>query len=309
MSGQPSSRLEYRPAANLVIESARARGVAEPTGEAQTLVGRLAPKGMGDRAHGARPAELEDKLAKARKRRERAALERDDDALVQKRRRATGAAGAGAGGFLATLSNAESGGYRPRTKESRAAYDEVLTIVQRALGDGISADTLTDAAEEVLAITRADAVETAKATALAKLFGAPLNEATLFRMLTLSKSCNDFGESAVGEPTAVGGGDGGAGGGASSGIAAGVAVVIDEDEDEVERDAEVFELDDDEPADDDAMEDGTLPSSSHVVHKEGTGGLSASGALAATRGSAPSTEEEIAAGLIPCVWWLRRVCC
>ncbi len=40
----------YAANANLVIHSERRRGPVEPTGEAESLVGRIQPKQMGDRA-------------------------------------------------------------------------------------------------------------------------------------------------------------------------------------------------------------------------------------------------------------------
>jgi pre-mRNA-splicing helicase BRR2 len=86
-----SSKLEYRPAAFLVIESEKTSRPKEPSGAAVSLAGRLGAARMGDRVGRERPAELEERLEKARKRRERAEAEAAAAA-------AASGAGAGAGG-------------------------------------------------------------------------------------------------------------------------------------------------------------------------------------------------------------------
>ena len=44
------------------------RITGEPSGEPETLWGKINPKSFGDRVHRSKPAELEDKMDKAKKR-------------------------------------------------------------------------------------------------------------------------------------------------------------------------------------------------------------------------------------------------
>lgn len=282
---QNSSKLEYRPAANLVIEATRAGRNRDPSGAAETIIGRLVP--MGDRVGSSRPAELEERMKKARKRSARADAEREGEAIASRKRRANG--GGGGSSFLANLESRE-GAYNPNsTPESRAAFNLLRTIVQSALGGDVNEETLVDAAKEVLAVVRDPGiVETHKAARLATLLGS-LSVDTLSRVFTASKACGDFDMRNDEAPLA----DSGAG----ATEPAGVAVVIDEESDvDDERDLDVLPDDDEDDADaDDNADPGTIVSSDAA---SGRGLVTVAQSASATLG-APSAADETAAGLVP----------
>lgn len=226
-----SAKYEYRPNANLVLESDRDRRLAnEPNGEAQSLVGKLEGTRMGDRVARGRPAELDEKIAKAKAKRERERATTESEAV------AAGVAAKRAKrghntNFLSELADIEGVSYRPKTKETRAVWELLLNFAQRYLGDQPE-EILAGAAEETLAILKSeDAREPAKKAKISALLGvSDIGEDAFSRATNLGKAITDW--SAGGEAAAAGGaGAGGAGGGRLD-EEAGVAVVFDEEEDE-----------------------------------------------------------------------------
>ena len=298
-----SAKYEYRPASNLVLESDAKRGRNnEPSGEAETLVGKLGNTRMGDRVARARPAELEERREKARLKRERAAGEADAEHLALKRGRRPGAAAAagGAGAFLDQLEHVEGVTYRPRTKESRAVYEQLLGIAARALGDQPH-EILAGAAEEVLAILKSDELrEPAKKAKISELLGRTSDD-EFNRLVLLARSVNDF--------HAGGSGAAGASGNAPTlDEAVGVAVVFDDDEGE--------DGDDDggalgEVADDDASADDSDDDGGDGAAADDDAALAAAGLDAEDdAGAAGGDEVDEAAGLVPVhkidAFWLQR---
>ena len=75
-----SRMYEYRSTASLVITTdSRPRDTHEPSGEAETLWGRVDPKKFGDKVQrGEKPKELEEKLSKAKDKREKIAKRREE---------------------------------------------------------------------------------------------------------------------------------------------------------------------------------------------------------------------------------------
>ncbi len=94
------------------------RVTGEPSGAPETLWGRIEPGTFGDRAHVSRPAELDERMKKSKEKRKNAAggMDQDDlDAYAAKRKRR--------GAERASVLDAEAdGSYRPKTRETRAAY-------------------------------------------------------------------------------------------------------------------------------------------------------------------------------------------
>lgn len=85
----------------------------------------------------------------------------------------------------------ESVGYRPRTRESRIAYEELLTSVAAMIGDQPQ-DVLRGAAEEVLAILKDDGLRDVErqrevGKLLPRLGAEPYN-----RLVNLVRRINDF---------------------------------------------------------------------------------------------------------------------
>ena len=144
---------EYGANASLVLTSER-RGRAEPSGEPETLWGRIDAKKFGDKVERGRPSDA-------------AGGGRDGDERQKGKKRVRFAGGGdefGGGGRGArrragdSVLNMDSGGlYRPKTRETRAAYEALLGSIQAQIGDQ-PADVLRGAVDEVLAVLKSDAI-------------------------------------------------------------------------------------------------------------------------------------------------------
>lgn len=141
---------EYRANASLVLTSDnKDRVTGEPTGEPETLWGRIKPGQFGDRVHRDKPAELEDRKKRARERR-KGGMDQDDlDALNARRKKGRAQA------VSSVLTADADGSYRPKTRETRAAYEALLGMIQGQFGDQPQ-DVLRGAAEEVLEVLKDD---------------------------------------------------------------------------------------------------------------------------------------------------------
>ncbi|KAL6146910.1 hypothetical protein ACLB2K_057586 [Fragaria x ananassa] len=128
---------EYTSNSSLVVTTgSRSRDTHEPTGEPESLRGRLDPKSFGDRVCRGRP---EGEIGKKRD-------------------------GGGGGGSIrrkrrrveeekSVLSETEEGVYRPKTRETQAAYEALLGVIQQQLG-GQPPSVVCGAADEVLAVLK-----------------------------------------------------------------------------------------------------------------------------------------------------------
>ncbi|KAF6257784.1 RNA helicase, activating signal cointegrator 1 [Scenedesmus sp. NREL 46B-D3] len=217
---------DYRANSSLVLTSdTRTRDAHEPTGEPETLAGRKIHK-MGDRAQQQRPEGLSEKKGKSKKR--EAGKSGMDFAMPAKRR--TGGAGP------SVLDMDTAGLYRPRTKETRAAYEALLNTIHSTFGDQ-PADVLRGAADEVLAVLKNQHMtDPERQKECESLLGSFSNE-RFAELVAIGKLINDF----VGEGEAVPGGDG-------EGLDEDIGVAVEfEDEEEEEEDevAEIAESDDD----------------------------------------------------------------
>ncbi|CAL8467727.1 g7265 [Coccomyxa elongata] len=141
-----SRQYDYRANSNLVLTAeTRTREAAEPSGEPETLWGRMRGK-MGDRVQFNKPEGLSEKKAKQKKKRDAILAGQDPDIDAPKRRKT---------GPGTVLELDAAGSYRPATKETRAAYEALLDLVRSQFGDQ-PADVLRGAAEEILAVLKND---------------------------------------------------------------------------------------------------------------------------------------------------------
>ncbi|KAG2268918.1 hypothetical protein Bca52824_063473 [Brassica carinata] len=116
-----SKHYVYRANTSLVLTGEnRSRDTHEPTEETETLSGKIDPKSFGDRVAKGKPQEFEDKFKKFKKKQRDAG---DDDV----------------------------------TKESRDAYEAMLSLIQRQLGGG-PLNVANGAANKILAVLKNDAV-------------------------------------------------------------------------------------------------------------------------------------------------------
>ena len=214
------------------------RVTGEPSGAPESLWGRIQPGAFGDRAHRSKPAELEDRKKKAKEKR-KGGLDQDDlDAYAAKRKKGRAASGA------SVLTAEADGSYRPKTRETRAAYEALLGMIQGQFGDQPQ-DVLRGAAEEVLEVLKDDrSTDPTRKQNVEKLLG-PTSSERFAQFVAIGKLITDFAPG--GAP-----GEGDAAPGEALDDDIGVAVEFEEEEDEEDNDLdEVLEASDVDDEDDD----------------------------------------------------------
>lgn len=233
---------EYRANSSLVLTTdSRPRDTHEPTGEPESLWGKIDPKSFGDRAARGRPPELDEKLKKSKKKK------KDQDMLAEpgstrqsKKRRLH---------EESVLNTDLEGVYQPKTKETQAAYEAMLNVIQQQLG-GQPLNIVSAAADEILAVLKNDAIKNPeKKKEIEKLLN--LIPSNVFdHLVAIGKMITDYQESGDAAPTANG--DGGA-----LDDDMGVAVEFEENEDDEDEDESDLDLvQDDEEEDEDLAEAG-----------------------------------------------------
>mmetsp|Transcript_3106 Transcript_3106/g.7162 ORF Transcript_3106/g.7162 Transcript_3106/m.7162 type:complete len:2217 (+) Transcript_3106:149-6799(+) len=237
---------EYRANSSLVLTTDnKDRITGEPSGEPETLWGKINPKAFGDRVHRAKPAELEDKMKKAKERRDdkrKGGKDQDDlDALQAKRSRKR----TGAGGGSSVMTADADGSYRPKTRETRAAYEALLGMIQGQFGDQPQ-DVLRGAAEEVLAVLKdGHSNDPDRKVGVEKLMG-PTSSEKFAQFVAVGKLITDFAPGGGGE-----GGEGVPGDTLDDDIGVAVEFGEEEEEDEDNEVDEVLEASDVDDEDDD----------------------------------------------------------
>uniref|UniRef100_J3LSQ6 RNA helicase n=1 Tax=Oryza brachyantha TaxID=4533 RepID=J3LSQ6_ORYBR len=161
-------------------------GGGEPTGELETLRGRIDPGSFGDRAVQAKPPG-----GNSRRRKPRDSADIDDvrPADAKRRRRA-------AQREASVLSLTGDVVYKPRTKETRAAYEALLSVIQQRLG-GQPLDVLASAADEVLAVLSNDKIKSRdKKEEIDKLLD-PISNQMFHQLISIGKLITDFHDTAA----------------------------------------------------------------------------------------------------------------
>jgi len=131
------------------------------------------------------------------------------------------------GNIFSSTFDQVSGGYRPKTRETRTAYEELLSFVQEYLGDQPQ-DVIKGAADEVLALLKNDVMRAPDKKKQIEGLLLPMNETKFSDLSEMGRRITDYSPEEV------------EGQGLNDEL--GVAVVFDEDED----DEETFEIRDDE---------------------------------------------------------------
>lgn len=253
----------------------------EPSGAPETLAGRIQPGAFGDRVHRSRPAELEERMKKSReKRKAKGGFDQDDlDAYAQKRKQQKHVT-------AVSVLNAEAdGSYRPKTRETRAAYEALLGMIGGAFGDQPQ-DVLRGAAEEVLEVLKNDrSNDPQRKKDVEKLMG-PTSDETFAQFVAVGKLVTDF---------APGGGvdaadDGTPGDALDDDI--GVAVEFEEEDEETDNAVdEVLEASDVED-DDEGDEAGV--------------GAGVTGTSMVVDGARPSADDDVVPSTDIDAYWLQR---
>lgn len=228
---------EYRANSSLVLTTdSRPRDTHEPTGEPESLWGKIDPKSFGDRAYRDKPPELEEKLNKSKKKKDR---EPDFDAATQprsKRRRHQ---------EESVLTSSDEGVYQPKTKETRAAYEAMLSVIQQQLG-GQPLNIVSGAADEILAVLKSDNVKNPdKKKEIEKLLN-PIPNHTFDQLVSYGRLITDYQDGGDADDAAVNGDNG-------LDDDVGVAVEFEENEEE-EEESDLDMVPEDEEEDDDIAE-------------------------------------------------------
>jgi pre-mRNA-splicing helicase BRR2 len=150
---QRNKQYQYSANSNLVLEAERdsRRRTDEGTGEVESLHGKLNTVRMGDRINHEKRPELDDRIEKAKQKRIRS--EADDEAIKKKKKDNRVFVASKGSTVLTETEDLDSINYRPKTRESRAAYEEILSFVQLSLGDQPQ-DILRGAADEILSLLK-----------------------------------------------------------------------------------------------------------------------------------------------------------
>ncbi|KAK6913571.1 DEAD/DEAH box helicase domain [Dillenia turbinata] len=229
---------EYRANSSLVLTTdSRPRDTHEPTGEPESLYGKIDPKTFGDRAYRGRPPELDEKLKKSKKKKEREPLGSEPVPSRQSKKRRK---------EESVLTSVEEGVYQPKTKETRAAYEAMLSVIQQQLG-GQPLNIVSGAADEILAVLKNDAFKNPdKKKEIEKLLN-PIPNHVFDQLVSIGRLITDFQE---------GGDVGGSGGGtAEDGLDDDVGVAVEFEENEEEDEESDFDMvQEDEEEDDDVAE-------------------------------------------------------
>jgi pre-mRNA-splicing helicase BRR2 len=211
----------------------------EPTGTAETLVGRINLKDMGSRVTREAPKELDKRKAKSAKLTSADEVERS----IRRQQERTSVR-FGAADVLESVAQMEGLRYRPRTAETREVYELLLGLVHQTLGDQTQ-EVVRSATDAVLETLKSeDLKEFDKRKDVEGVLGGGLKEETWSQLINLSKKVTDYGEEEEG-PT-----------GDDRERAVdneGVAVLFEDEEEDEEGDAE-FEVkgrDSDEESDED----------------------------------------------------------
>ncbi|KAE9585074.1 hypothetical protein Lal_00017983 [Lupinus albus] len=234
---------EYRANSSLVLTTdSRPRDTHEPTGEPESLWGKIDPRSFGDRAYRGRPPELDEKLEKAKKKKKNKERDANFAEPKSKRRRLQ---------EESVLTATEDSVYQPKTKETSAAYEAMLGVIVKQLG-GQPPSLLSAAADEILAVLKNDAIQNAaKKKEIEKLLDTTVAGADFDNFVSIGKLITDYQE---------GGDDAGAGGFGGAGDDddaldddVGVAVEFEENEDDDEE-SDLDMVQEDEEDDDDLAE-------------------------------------------------------
>ncbi|GAA5859336.1 hypothetical protein JCM8547_001990 [Rhodosporidiobolus lusitaniae] len=243
------SQFQYHAMSSLVTTADRSlrdrRGDNEPTGEAESLVGRISASDMGSRAvRGGQGLDVEERRKKAEKDKER------KEAGGKRKERIAG--GKRYGDVLEATQDLEGLDYRPRTSETRAVYELLLSLVHSLLGDTPPA-MVRSAADMILGYLKDDSLKDLdKKREIDALLSLNVGNEKFAEMVSLGKKITDYKEEEEEGKGGDGEGEGGEGGIDDD---VGVAVVFEEEEDEDDEEGEGFEVRDEEDDTDDEEEE------------------------------------------------------
>ena len=249
---------EYGANSNLVLEAdtSSKRREDEGKGEVETLNGKLYGVRMGEGLAGqgkggARP-ELSERIEKAKLKRQRDDHTANDEKTKSKK--VFFAQSKKGSSILSQTDDLDSLNYRPKTRESRAAYEELLRFTQVVIGDQPH-DILKGAADEILSFLKDENLRDSVKQKEIEKITMNMNSDYYYKIVNIGKRINDYRikEAEAEEDTKEGEEE------------MEMAVVFDDEEEEdLEQNEEVNEIDEND--EDDYREDGVeATGKGHVV--------------------------------------------
>lgn len=291
---------------NLVLTAEQRTATGKgPDGTAKTLWGNMAGK-MGDRVERERPEGIDER--KAQKKRAKA---EDGDLGIPKKRKVSGgcaailpsinnhfkipknstinfrAASLQAGGGVSVLDLESAGFYRPKTKETREAYEALLSVIRAQFGDAPH-DVLCGAAEEVLSSLKNERLKDPERHKEVDSMLGSVSDEKFAQLVALGKLITDF----VTEEEAAAAAAAGEG---ALDEDLGVAVEFEDDDDEDDEEGLAAEIEDE---DDEDEEGGEADAAVNAVRTGLDGGGDADGGDGGAGGLIPVQEID--------AYWLQR---
>ncbi|KAJ1562820.1 DEIH-box ATPase, partial [Cladochytrium tenue] len=182
------------------------------------------------------------------KRKEKAEKKRASGAERQEKKSKT-SLGYGYTSVLAATEDFDSATYRPRTRETKQAYDLILSLLSTFIGD-VPPDVLNGAANEVLSTLKDDSKKDFdRHREVEELIGTKMPSEKFAQLVSYGKKITDWGATGAEGTGAID--DGRTGGKDGIDEEVGVAVVFDEDEEEEEGSDDEYEVKDDMDDEDD----------------------------------------------------------
>ncbi|KAK4338828.1 hypothetical protein RND71_040290 [Anisodus tanguticus] len=168
---------DYRANASLVLTTdSHPRDTHEPSGEPESLFGRIDPRSFGDRVSRGRPLELDEKIHRARKKKKQ--LDSESTRPSKKRR-------------PSVLTSTEKGDNEPKTKETRASYEAMLSMIQQQLG-GQPINIVCGVADEILDVLKNDNFKNPdKKNKIEKLLN-PISIQVFEKLVSVDKLITDY---------------------------------------------------------------------------------------------------------------------
>ena len=231
------SQYKYSAMSNLVLQADRrfvSRIQDEPTGDPESLAGRIGIREMGSRVAPDNAPQTK-KKATGPADIERGAIREGEDVLAREQRKLQKGQPAqlrGQGILSAADALVEGLKYRPRTPATRATYDLILTMTASHLGD-VPHEVVRSAADAVLEYLKdEDMKDFDKKKEIDDLLGSSMNPKEFNELVNLGKKITDYDAQDEDEEM-EGGLEGEAGGELDE--RQGVAVVFDEEDEDEDR--------------------------------------------------------------------------
>ncbi|TPX36711.1 hypothetical protein SmJEL517_g01209 [Synchytrium microbalum] len=263
---QQATQYGYTANSNLVLQADRSalpRRDQEPSGESETLYGKIDPKKMGDRAqrtYGDEKARIDKKRKDREDKLHRQGHERELKKGKSKADKEKFMKGHGLD-VLAATEDLEGVTYRPRTKDTAQTHQLMLYFMAEQLGD-VPQDVIKGATDEVIQILKEEtAKDFDKKRDIERLLQDIRGSATVLssekfaHLVGLGKKITDYRADEAAEAAAAVSADTGARKLDTMDDEYGVAVVFDEEEEDEDSDDEMEIKDDDDDEEEDEGQD------------------------------------------------------